>query len=480
MGEAVGPESYDLYLCYNRADQPFVFKLAAAVESETIDGLQASRRLKVFLDEWDIRPGENMVQRMNQGMLAARHVAALLSPEFLAAPWPAFEWTHITSEDPLNTGGRLIPVLVRDVDLTGQRRIELVAPFRALKYIDFRRDGDFHKSFLSLISRLRNLPPDRGQRRPPVASGRSASVPVAQPNVSWLPEKLADVLVGNLLPVISLPTKICNATTAARTGEEVGTLAEHSDPFILHSGRLFTFANLASEQVGLHKAIELSSVKWESRHEWLLDLDKTRSLIFLLNRCLASHLSRLAIRADRKGRFYFRPNADGGNRVWQNTGDPKREVAAKKIGSTAESVFWVHHAARIKFRRLGERLFLMIEPTYLFTSDGQTPLQGQSAGRLAMMWGGKQKNVEILRNFVFWAKTIARSQSQIRMQTGGEPIIVSAMPAIVRMGHGIAFDHVRVGSLLKQVDRDLDAAAEDVIVAEPDEGEDDDGEDVET
>jgi len=261
MGEALGPEFYDLYLCYNRADQPFVFTLAAAVESETIDGLQASRRLKVFLDEWDIRPGENMVQRMNQGMLAARHVAALLSPEFLAAPWPAFEWTHITSEDPLNTSGKLIPLLVRDVDLTGQRRIELVAPFRALKYIDFRTDGGFHKSFLSLISRLRNLPPDRGQRRSPVASSRSANVPVAEPQVSWRPEKLADVLLGNLLAVISLPTKICNAITAARTGEEVGTLAEHGDPFILHSGRLFTFANLASDQVELHKAIEPSSVK---------------------------------------------------------------------------------------------------------------------------------------------------------------------------------------------------------------------------
>ena len=50
------------------------------------------------------------------------------------------------------------------------------------------------------------------------------------------------------------------------------------------------------------------------------------------------------------------------------------------------------------------------------------------------------------------------------------------MPAIVRMSYGIAFDHVRVGSLLKQVDRDLDAAAEDVIVAEPDEEGDDDAE----
>jgi hypothetical protein len=48
MGEAVESEFYDLYLCYNRADQSFVSKLAAAVESETIDGLKVSRHLKVF------------------------------------------------------------------------------------------------------------------------------------------------------------------------------------------------------------------------------------------------------------------------------------------------------------------------------------------------------------------------------------------------------------------------------------------------
>jgi hypothetical protein len=467
MSESAVRESYDLYLCYNRADQPFVVKLAAAIESETIDGLKSSRHLKVFLDEWDIQPGENMVQRMNQGMRAARNVAAILSPEFLDAPWPTFEWTHIIADDPINTSGKLIPLLVRDLDLAGQRRIELVAPFRVLKYIDFRRDADFHKSFLSLISRLRNLPPQRGQRRAPVA-GKSADVPVIQPQASWLPEKLQDVLLGNLLPVAALPTKICSATTTARKPEDVGALVDSAHPFILREGRLFSFANLAADNVDLKEVVDSSTTTWDSRHDWLLDESKTRDFMSLLNRCLISHLSRLAIRPDRKGRFFFRPNADGTNRVWQNPGDPRREVAAKKTSTTAETSFWVHHAARIRFRRLGERMFLQIEPSYLFTSDGETALHGQSAGRLAMMWGGKQKNVEILRNFVFWAKTIAKSQSQVRLNTGGEPIIVSAMPALVRMSHGIAFDRVRVGSLLKQVDRDLDGAAEDVIVAESD------------
>jgi hypothetical protein len=54
------------------------------------------------------------------------------------------------------------------------------------------------------------------------------------------------------------------------------------------------------------------------------------------------------------------------------------------------------------------------------------------------------------------------------------------LKARVRMSYGIAFDHVRVGSLLKQVDKDLDAAAEDVIVAEPDDETDDDTEVIES
>jgi hypothetical protein len=123
----------------------------------------------------------------------------------------------------------------------------------------------------------------------------------------------------------------------------------------------------------------------------------------LLNRCLTGHLSRLAIKQERRGRYFFRPK-DGKKRVWKNTGDREREVAAEKIVPSGKGSFWVHHASRMRFCRIGERVFLQVEPTYLFTSDGEIPLEGQSTGRLSMMWGGKQKNVDILRNFIFWSR----------------------------------------------------------------------------
>jgi hypothetical protein len=41
-------------------------------------------------------------------MDSARHVVAVLSPEFLKAGWPRFEWQNIVADDPNNKKGRLI------------------------------------------------------------------------------------------------------------------------------------------------------------------------------------------------------------------------------------------------------------------------------------------------------------------------------------------------------------------------------------
>lgn len=44
----------DIILSCNKADKKWVYDLAARIESETLDGTPASRRLSVFLDEWDM------------------------------------------------------------------------------------------------------------------------------------------------------------------------------------------------------------------------------------------------------------------------------------------------------------------------------------------------------------------------------------------------------------------------------------------
>jgi hypothetical protein len=162
-------EPKDVYLCYNRADRDWVKNLAEQLESETIDGLPDSRRLRVFLDLWDIDSGESLIRKMNEGMKNSQFVVAVLSPEFMKAPWPTFEWTHIVTLDPMNAQGRLIPLLLRDVSLDGKERMDLCAPFRGLKYFDFRRKESFGRVFRALVVRLRGQPQERGKLRPALA-----------------------------------------------------------------------------------------------------------------------------------------------------------------------------------------------------------------------------------------------------------------------------------------------------------------------
>jgi hypothetical protein len=128
--------------------------------------------------------------------------------------------------------------------------------------------------------------------------------------------------------------------------------------------------------------------------------------------------------------------------------------------------FWVHHAARIRFKRVVERLFLTVEPLYLFTSDGAIAVTGKSAGKLALLWGGRQQNPDILRNLLFWGAVLARNESAIRIATGSEPIVLSPIPASALLDRGIAFDEVRIKALLSKDDSDLDRAVLDAQMAE--------------
>ncbi len=139
-----------------------------------------------------------------------------------------------------------------------------------------------------------------------------------------------------------------------------------------------------------------------------------------------------------------------------------RTVAAKKENPATRTSFWVHHAARIKFKRVGERLFLSVEPLYLFTTDGRLAVGGKNAGKLSLLWGGRQQNPDILRNLLFWGAVLADNEKSISIRTGDKPIVLSPIPASAKLDRGIAFDEIRIKALLAQEDADLEKAAIDI------------------
>jgi hypothetical protein len=468
----------DVFLCHSGADKNWVRGLAEQIESETFDGTATGRKLKVFFDEWDIDVGQNFIVRLNEGLKKSRYVAVVLSPEMLEAPWPTFEWTHIVAGDPANAQGRIIPLFAREYSEKLKKRSEFPAPFLAINWIDFRCPKDFKKGFLKLIRKLRDQPPARGRPRSPLASAQPVASIRPLVESAAAPDQLPEVILGNLLPVQSYPQTVWYAPTSARRAKDVFDKVKAPPAFELQEKNLYTFAdlNLASEE--LRSVIDVSRIGSVPLGQWKNDPVRWRSGTSLLNRCLRHHFSGLPIMQDDQGRFFFRPD-QGGDRVWKNKCDPVRTVAARKTNATGTQRFWVHQGARLSFQALGDGLYLSIDPCYVFTADGQTPLKGKSVTTLASKWGGNERNAAILRHTVFWARTLIRHRQQIEIGTGASPIVVSGVPAVVQTAFGIENDRLEVRSLLTQVEDELALAAEALSddVFGPDESEEeDDGE----
>lgn len=163
-------------------------------------------------------------------------------------------------------------------------------------------------------------------------------------------------------------------------------------------------------------------------------------------------------------RFFFQLNHDGSDRAIKIGDDASRTVAAIKESNDGTGRFFVHHAARMRFHFIGDRLFLEVDPCYLFTQDGTLPIKGVAQGKLSFQWSGRQSNPDVLRNTIFWIRVLSHGHPNISIPTGNSPIILDGIPSTATIKVGISDDALGVGSLLRQAEKSLTVAANDVEI----------------
>ncbi|NTW53848.1 MAG: TIR domain-containing protein [Chlorobaculum sp.] len=115
---------YDVFLSHNRADKPRVRALA---------GWLRSAELRVWFDEWIIKPGDDIYLAIERGLETARVQVLCLSPDALGSEWVALERSTVLFRDPTNKGRRFVPLLLADCVLPDT--------LRRYKYVDFRDDS---------------------------------------------------------------------------------------------------------------------------------------------------------------------------------------------------------------------------------------------------------------------------------------------------------------------------------------------------
>jgi hypothetical protein len=439
-------DTKDLFLCHNKADKDWAKRLGAKVELEQWN----SRRLSVFLDEWDIDLGENFVVKINQALEQARFIALLLSPEMMASDWCNAEFAGVLAQDPTNRSGRIIPLRVRDSHRTTGDRLRVPPLLVALNHLDFRQEQDFARNFSRLLARLRGeAPPRGGAHAPRPTVPRTVSEPQERQSQSSStrpadPDEAPEMLLSNLLPVRQLPTIIWSASTVFTKKRDLPTGLK-LPPFILRECRLFCLTNLSTRENPFSSLVKAGTCEQHQVSLWCNDSDRCRWVIALLNQAVKDHLWPEVGFDPEKGRFFFRPQGSRSVKLTWGSGTQRTVVRAPdQPGSN-----WVHQAARLRFETLGSLLYLSVEPTYAFTTDGTTPVLRESLGPLAMKWGGKERNGTILRHVLMWSDVLAKGRTEAAIAAGDQQLVIGRLPAAVQVPVGIANDRVEVGALLQ-------------------------------
>jgi tetratricopeptide (TPR) repeat protein len=141
-------DTFDVFISYGHQDAEWVHTLAANLHRAG---------LEVFLDAWEIVPGDRIVHQLERGLLSSRNGVLVVSPASMSRPWVQDEYAVMVSRAVQGTQ-RLIPVLLGDVE------IPLFAATRM--WVDFRAaDGsEYEKRVNQLVAALRGERPTRPPR----------------------------------------------------------------------------------------------------------------------------------------------------------------------------------------------------------------------------------------------------------------------------------------------------------------------------
>ena len=105
---------FDVFLSHNAQDKPRVRRLAERLKQA---GLKMEAGPRLWFDEWNVRSGDIIARKVDEGLEQSRVLLLCISPNALASGWVALERSTAIHRDLANEGRRFIPLLLADCDL---------------------------------------------------------------------------------------------------------------------------------------------------------------------------------------------------------------------------------------------------------------------------------------------------------------------------------------------------------------------------
>jgi hypothetical protein len=193
----------DFFLSYTAADSSWAEWIAWQLEQQ---------HYCVVIQAWDILPGHNFIERMQNALLTAKRTLLVLSPAALRSSFVTSEWSSVLAGDPMGTHRKLIPIRVAELEQAGL--------LKSIVYIDLvgKSEDEARAALLSGVSMVRAKP----ERAPafPESKLRPAFPPTRDSTQlpDGTPVKLRTRVVA--LNLIALTALVCAAVLVARELEE--------------------------------------------------------------------------------------------------------------------------------------------------------------------------------------------------------------------------------------------------------------------
>lgn len=123
------------FLCHASEDRQFSGRLAEEL---------AKRGIPVWYDEWSLRVGDSLVERINEGIRQSKYMGVVLSHNSVNKPWCVKEMNVGLQRHLMQKGVSILPIVIDDC--------EIPPLFTDLLWADFR--GQFEKGFDQIIKAL--------------------------------------------------------------------------------------------------------------------------------------------------------------------------------------------------------------------------------------------------------------------------------------------------------------------------------------
>jgi hypothetical protein len=110
MGHKLEIKTKNFFISYTKADQTWAEWIAWELEKAGYT---------TILQAWDFLVGSNFILEMQRATTEAERTIAVLSPDYVQGLYTHPEWAAAFAQDPTGEKGKLVPVRVRECELTG-------------------------------------------------------------------------------------------------------------------------------------------------------------------------------------------------------------------------------------------------------------------------------------------------------------------------------------------------------------------------